>query len=158
MNAKDTLLFENMYDKYSPMVYGIVLEISPTKEQAGQILVRLFQKVYEQNILQEKKHCLCATLIKLTIQTAQEQLKQKKNNNFLLFKDSKFLNMIICEERPVTTICEEYKMTFNQVTQKIREELHIVQHLKKVTDLLNEHQIQNQVFKSVPCSEQPGLI
>lgn len=100
MQTHSEIKFENIYDTYSPVVYGIALEISPTTEIAEQILFRIFQEVYNQNLMEQKHPSLCVTLIKLIFQIAHEQLptSQLKNNfKIMQFENTPLLHKLLCE-------------------------------------------------------------
>ena len=79
------IIFENVYDTYSPMLYGIALGISATKKEAGEILIHTFKEMYQQDLIKHKHPSLCIALIKLIIQTAFKRINADQLiNNFRL--------------------------------------------------------------------------
>lgn len=108
MNSKQIL--ENAYDKYSPMLYGIAIEISPTKKQAEEILISTFIKAHRQNIAEQKYPSLYITLIKLIVQTAYEQLGLKKTFQLSAFKNKPLLHKLLCAQISEENYCLENKL------------------------------------------------
>lgn len=125
-----TITFESLYDTYSPMLYTIALEISPTEKQAEEILSTTFLKAHQQNLIQKNKHSLCATLIKLTIQTAYEQLKPKSNFRLKQFENTPLLHKLLCEQITLDDHCTENKITRTQVSYQIRKEFNLIRKSK----------------------------
>lgn len=42
------MLFESLYNKYSPKVYGFLIKQSHSNEQAEELLIKVFLKVWDQ--------------------------------------------------------------------------------------------------------------
>ena len=125
---------ENLYDTYSPMLYGIALEISPGQKEAEEILISTFHKIGKQNLLQQAHPSLCATLIKLIIRTAHEQLKPGQlKNNFRLkqFESTPLLHKLLCEQISLENYGDENKLARAEVAKRIREEFISLRNLKK---------------------------
>ena len=114
---------ENIYDKYSPMIYGIALDISSTQSEAESILISTFHKAYKQNLIKKSSHFLCASLIKLTIQTAREQLKTKNIIKIKQFENASLLHNLLCDQLNLEDFCSENNLSRNQLAKQIREEL-----------------------------------
>ena len=74
---------EYVYDKYSPMMFGIALQISSTEKEAEQILSSTFQKIHNQKVHEQSHSGLCVKRIKLTIETAFEQLPSRRKKTIL---------------------------------------------------------------------------
>lgn len=126
--------FSNLYDTYSPMLYGIALEISPSPIQAEEILSAAFQKAVRQNLIQQNEHSLCATLIKLIIQTAHEQLNHKNNFKLQQFENTPLLHKILCEQINLEDHCTENKITRMEAAKQMREELQLVRIKNRIPD------------------------
>ncbi len=79
------------------MVYNNALQICSSNEKAAQeLLITIFKKIHEQNIVQEKYPAYCITLIRLIIKTAQELYPTKFKHNFRLkqFEITPLLNQL----------------------------------------------------------------
>ena len=46
MEKKQAYTFEEMYDKHSPLLYGIILKISKTTKESEEILVQSFKTLF----------------------------------------------------------------------------------------------------------------
>ncbi len=138
MEKQTTNTIESLYDTYSVMLYGIVLEICPSTKEAETVLIKTFKKVHKQNIINQASSSICVTLIKLVIQTAHEVLMPEQlKHNFKLkrFEKSPLLHQLICEQISVDDICVKHKLTPLEVSQKVREEFN------SIRNLLNEKNI-----------------
>ncbi len=122
---KNTLIsIENLYDNYSPLLYGIALEISQKQSEAEEILIGTFQKIGTQVFVKDDPK-LCVTLIKLVIQTAHEQLSAGHFvNAFKLkqFESTPIFHKLICEQLSLDDYCKENKIKRVKVIKMIREE------------------------------------
>lgn len=72
MQSSAQISFEQTYDKYSAMVYGLALKMTDSQKDAEEVLVNTFINLQKENLIEKKAHCICATLIKLTIRNARE--------------------------------------------------------------------------------------
>ena len=125
---------ENLYNTYSPMLYGIALEISPAQKEAEEILISTFHEIYKQNLLQQAHPSLCATLIKLIIRTAHEQLNSTQlKNNFTLkqFESTPLLHKLLFEQISLEKYGEENELTRAEVAKRIQEEFILLRNLKE---------------------------
>lgn len=130
MDEQTVNTLENMYDKYSPMLYGIAAEIASSQKEAEQILLTTFQKAHRNDLIEKNKHSLCASLIKLTIQTAHEQLKPKNNFKLKQFENTPLLHKLLCEQINLEDHCTENKITRTQVLKQIRKEFNSIRNTK----------------------------
>jgi hypothetical protein len=120
------ITIEYVYDTYSSMMYGIALEISQNEQAAAAILISAFQKIHRQKLIQQATHGTCAMLIKLTIQTAYEQIKQENRFSLKQFENTPMLHRLLCQQVSLESICQENKLTPTQVAKIIREEMHSI--------------------------------
>jgi len=42
----DRIHFELLYDKYAPKVFGFIIELTKTKEQAEELLINIFLRIW----------------------------------------------------------------------------------------------------------------
>lgn len=142
MKSQSEIKFEKIYDSYSPLVYGIALEISPTTEIAEQILFRTFQEVFNQNLIEQKHPSLCVTLIKLVFHIAHEQLLPSQlKNNFKLkqFENTPLLHKLFCEQLNLEVYCKNNKLSPAEIANKIHEEFIYLRKIKKENGQLVEN-------------------
>ena len=131
MNTSD---FENIYDKYCPMLYSIALQICHSRKKAEQTLISIFKKIYNQDITQHQDSIHSITLMRLIIKTAQELYPVKLKSNFRLtqFENTPLLNQIICKQISLQDYCKEKYLTNQEVLHIIRKEFVIIANLEKV--------------------------
>ena len=139
MNKNSPLIFSQLYDKYSTMLYSIAVEISPTEKQAEEILIITFKKAHKLNLVAQTYPSLCITLIKIIIQTAHEHLGDFKNNFRLKqFENTPLLHKLLCEQINLDNHCQENNLTRAELGKKIREEFNLLRSLQKFEDTTHE--------------------
>ena len=132
MNKNSPLIFSQLYDKYSTMLYSIAVEISPTEKQAEEILIITFKKAHKLNLVAQTYPSLCITLIKIIIQTAHEHLGEFKNNFRLKqFENTPLLNHLICDQISLQDYCKEKYLTQQEGLQIIRKEFSTIRNAEK---------------------------
>lgn len=117
--------FEDIYDKYSPMLYGIALEISTSESEGEEILISTFQKVHSQNLIQSTNYSICGTLIKLLIQSAHEILNNnqgKINFKIKIFENTPLLHKLLCEQINFNDHCRDNSLSHAEAINQIRRE------------------------------------
>jgi hypothetical protein len=108
------LIFENIYDKYAPTLYGIALEICPDKESAEKVFISTFKNIYEQNKTGKNSPSYFVELIKLILSIAKSEVYQhKKDVNFSLkqFENTPLLQQLICTEENLDSYCISNSIT-----------------------------------------------
>ena len=82
--------FENIYDKHSANLYGIILKISQNTKEAEEILVQSFKTFFQQNAKPENDDSIFLHLLKITMCAASEKLNLTKQNiGKIILKDLK---------------------------------------------------------------------
>ncbi len=80
------LSFENFYDTYCDMLYGISLEISPNKKIAEDILIGTFCKSHELGIHLRDNPSHHMDLMRLAIRVAREKLQESGDLSHMKLK------------------------------------------------------------------------
>ena len=120
--------FENIYDAYCPMLYSIALQVSPTRKIAEKILINTFRKIYHQTDFQKKKP-FCIDLIKMIIQTAQEELHPGETTytfKIKQFQNTPLLYKLLIEQVNLENYCNENGITRNNALLIIRNEFMMI--------------------------------
>jgi hypothetical protein len=115
---------EALYDRYSAVLYGVALEISPTETDAESILISTFKKCYKPN-LNIETGSLLITLIKLMIQTAHDKFHTGTNRtNFTLkiFENTPMLHRSLCDQNGFEGYCSEKMLSRQEGFKQMREE------------------------------------
>ena len=116
--------FESIYEKYSPFLYGVAMQIISDKNKAEQILIGTFKKIAEQNITKDKHPNYCIILIRLTLKTAKDKfpLIKANNLNFHFFEKSPLVHQLVYSDTPIEDICIEKNIEHNNRFEIIRNE------------------------------------
>ena len=80
IESEQASIFENIYDKHSPLLYGIILKISKDTKEAEEILVESFQTFFLQNAKPENTDSIFLHLLRITIRTVSEKFNLPKQN------------------------------------------------------------------------------
>lgn len=131
-------ILETIYDTYSPMLYSIALDISPTTKEAETILIKAFQQIHLQKLTLQNRSMLCISLIKILMQTArQEFYPGLEKNNFRLkhFENTPLLHQIFCEQSGLKNYCKQNKITTNEAMKQIRNECSVLQGSESVVNM-----------------------
>jgi hypothetical protein len=117
--------FETMYDEYSPALYNIALQISPSQKHAERILVDTFAIAHRQNIAEQKYPSPYRALLQLVVQTTHQQLNNKAGfTNFKMehFQKTPMIHQIICENHSLEDYCIENNLPKEMAMKKLRNE------------------------------------
>lgn len=117
-----------LYQDYGSRLYVVALEVAPDQTTAEKILVDTFLKICPPKFIQlnEPPPLIYIALIKLLLQTAQEQLYDDQSPyNFKLkqFEHSPLLHKLICEQMSLNDYCEENHLSRAEVAKEIRKEV-----------------------------------
>lgn len=136
MNS-DQATLERLYDMYSPMLYSIAVEISPSSKEAESILIKVFHQIHVQKLAVHKSSLLGIALLKILLQTAQHELnsgERKSNIRLKCFQNAPLLHQIICEESGLKNYCEENNITTTEAMKQIRNEWSLLQSAETLTE------------------------
>ncbi len=121
--------FENIYDRYSPMLYGIALQLCPATKKAEEILVLTFKKIEKQNLSFDNNKPLSIILIKLIIETAQDELSRGKtrcNFKIKLFENTPLIHQLLVQQNSVANYCIDNNISRHQALLNIRDEFKLI--------------------------------
>ena len=71
-------IFENIYDKHSAPLYGIILKISQNTNEAEEILIQSFKTFFLQNIAPVNTPRIFLQLLQIAIRIASEKKNASK--------------------------------------------------------------------------------
>ena len=101
-------VFENMYEKYSAILYGIALEICPNVVCAERLFTATFKNIYNLNLTGQNSPSLYIELIRLVLSTTKNEIYPHENEiNFTLkqFNSTPLLQQLICNEISLKNYC-----------------------------------------------------
>ena len=73
IERKQAYTFEEMYDKHSPLLYGIILKISRTTKQSEEILVQSFKTFFLHHLKTTNDDGIFIQLLRIAISIASEK-------------------------------------------------------------------------------------
>ena len=117
------VLIENIYDQYSAMVFGILLQICPDREAAEKVLVSTFQKFYSQHKTLQNSPCIFVALIKYAIETASEQLQLQQPVVYKSFRESPLLQHLLFKNANMKECQDFLQVDRTAVGKMLRHEI-----------------------------------
>ena len=131
----DNSLLENIYDTYSPMLYGIALEIFDTEVQAEAALIKTFKLFYKQNLASAKYPGTFVMLLRLVIKTAVEDgfINLKSNKSLRLFEKKGVMEYLFLQQKNLSCYCNENNLTYTQGLKLIQQECSLFNRLPEAT-------------------------
>jgi hypothetical protein len=125
---------EYFYDLYSPVIYGVALQISSDEKEAEKILIASFKKINKLELFQPGSPNLSIKLIKLTIEVACELFPKYTRGNLELkqFRKLPVLHRLICENLSIGSLCTQFNLTTQQLMKRLRAELSLLSNVKKM--------------------------
>lgn len=69
--------WEILYDKFAPVMYGVICTHTADKSLAEEILISLFIRLKYEQILLKENIALCASLLRYTYSNARMELKKR---------------------------------------------------------------------------------
>jgi len=133
----NTANFEKIYEKYSPMLFGLALEICPSKKHAEELLLITFKKIHQDDINRENHPAYCITLIRLIIKTAHGIYPEKFQTCLSLkqFETTPLLNQLICDQKSLEDYCKEKPLSQQEALQIMRDEFSKIRNSKQKNEL-----------------------
>jgi hypothetical protein len=126
MALLNTVLVSNtiqtLYDAYSPLFYGIALELTNSETEAEEILLATFRKINNQIIEEQSSTFNAGSLTKLVICTAHELRKQKNLLKVKPLEEHPLIQSLLCENISIDEYCEKNQVLKILALQQLREE------------------------------------
>lgn len=110
------------------------MENAHTEKAAAHILLITFEIAQEQKIVEHKGHCILATLIRLTLATANQLIDgQSKHSHptLSLLHQNPFLHQLFFKGKAIRELCDEFGLTSQELGKMIRAELNAVREANK---------------------------
>ncbi len=123
---KQHLSFSHFYDRYSPVLYSIAMEITGSKLLAEEILIATFLKIRAYQILHPKDPDIFFRLISLMICTTREILDENNfRGNFSMqrFYHMPILSKLLFKQASMEELCETMKMDRGAIGKMVRREM-----------------------------------
>lgn len=128
LQQSDATAIEKIYDLYSPVMFGIAMEVCGTEKEAEEVLISAFERIKSETFTYYDSGSICSLLINLTLQTAHEHLRQDYKITEQQMGNSVLLHQLLFREISLENYCRENKLTFLEAGRKMRKEFN---HLRK---------------------------
>jgi hypothetical protein len=124
---------DNIYNLYSPVVYGLAFQITSNEKDAEEILIACFQKIHKLKYLKQRSTGTTLQLIQLTIEIIFEtfQKYKKKDLDINQFHKSPVLFQLIFEKNNISSLCAKYGVSTTQLMKSLRGEISALSNIKK---------------------------
>jgi len=123
-NLKD---WEQLYDKYAPVMYGVICAHTTDKSQADEILIDLFIRLKNEEILLKINFALCAYIIRYTYTNTRKELKKRgKNYTEIPRLENSAIHHFCSQHTTLKKAAEKLRMSENEVKIKLYEEFLIL--------------------------------
>ncbi len=66
--------FDHIYDKYSSLLYGVILKMSLNEDEAERILIKSFNHFFSQESTSENDNSIFLRLLRITVKVISEQI------------------------------------------------------------------------------------
>ncbi len=122
--SKET--FDRFYDRYSPMVYDMAHQMTTSTRHAEQIIISVFKKAYDQNIIEKTFPSPCMTLIKIVLATAHTVLNNgigKPNFKLQQLNHTPLLQHLLHDQSSIASYCSECGISKEQAAINLRAEI-----------------------------------
>ncbi len=117
---------ETFVKKYSPMIYKIALEISPTKLAAEEILYYVFEKFHNQYFPLKNQQNICTNLIKILAREADLRYDQQHIFNLRHFVSTPFLHDLLCGPTNLAIYCAKKQLSKSEAAKTIKGEFNMI--------------------------------
>ncbi len=126
-------VFENIYNKYAALLYGIALEICPDEAYAEQVFITTFKNIYDHNKTGQNSPSYYVEIIKLILAIAKLKVYpnvEKVNFKLKQFDITPLLQQLICNEDSLDNYCDTHKISKQDGLQIMRNEFETLKNLK----------------------------
>lgn len=123
--SKNTLIaWGHLYDKYAPMMYGIIHKLTPDKRMCEEIFTEVFFELKEKKILSTVDHALWLCLYRHTYNFTIQELMQRKitPNEHTPFEESQVLTLLCSEHYTLCEVAYILHISEEEVKKKLRHE------------------------------------
>ncbi|MDQ3017233.1 MAG: hypothetical protein M3R25_11020 [Bacteroidota bacterium] len=123
---KSLLNAESVYDRYSPVIYNLSLQLTSSKIETETLLVEVFGRFYKWYIAQKSEHGAIIWIIKMTIRAAHQIIKSPVSLLLERFESTPILQKMICEEWDLSRCIEMFGGTQKDIIITLQKEFSIL--------------------------------
>ena len=126
-------IWEYIYDKYSPAIYGIICSITDDKVLAEKIFIDAFVEVKEKQVLLKISHSICVHLLRFTYQFAINKLKEYEVNPAVNYPvvPASLINFLCIQCGSIKEAASILNITEEEIKKKLRFEFLALRQVKE---------------------------
>ena len=130
--------WEWLYDKYSPVMFGLIQFFTINNEQAEEILLNTFLKITTDKPILFQKKPLIGIISNFTV--TNTKLFLKSNKIFPIYKKARnkkfpILNALLLDQKSLTETSELFSIKKNEIQIDLRSELKVSSQ-KKLSEII----------------------
>jgi hypothetical protein len=129
MKNNNPRIFERIYQKYSPMLYAIALEITSGEKQAARILKDTFRSACDKSMFEHESPSYCFQLIKVMIQEIRKEIgfnDGEKTIKLKQFEQTPLIHYLLCKQISLDDHCLEKEISKEEGARHIRDEFNFM--------------------------------
>jgi len=115
--------WEQLYDKYGPVMYGIISTHTSDKTLAEEILIKLFLRLKQKEFILKLSFSLCVYLVRYTYINTKEELKIRGiNSSETPIRANSILETLCSQSITTKQVAANLKISEQQVIQNLHKE------------------------------------
>lgn len=125
LQENNPVVWENLYDKYAPAMFGLICKLTDDKLLAEQIFINSFIQLKEKGTLSKINYALYAILLRHTYAYAITHLKQAGVNPKILHpsKENKLIQLLTTQCNSIDEAASILNITFKETKERLHTEL-----------------------------------
>lgn len=119
------IVWEQVYQKYAPLIYGIIVNMTRDKRIAAEIFKDAFYNLKRRRILSRTPIALCQTLLRHAYKLALKYLEMKGRtavNTSPFHSQFRVLNLLYFDLMPTKEAAQKLNMTEQEILRSLRME------------------------------------
>jgi len=115
--------WEQLYDKYAPVMYGVICIYTTDKSLADKIFIDLFIRLKDEEVLQKIHFTLSVFILRYIHTNTRKELK-KWGINYTkpLIEANSIMHSLCSQSITIKRVAANFKMSENEVRKSLRKE------------------------------------
>ena len=135
-----------LYDKYTSMMYGIIYTHKDDKGLADEILINLFIRLKEEQMLLRINFALCVCIPYHTYSNAEQELKRRGINcTESPFMGNSILHIFNSQYTAIKKVAAKFKISKKKVKQNLHKEFLILRSNNQDNHPLQEDEVDKEI-------------
>ena len=135
-----------LYDKYTSMMYGIIYTHNDDKGLADEILINLFIRLKEEQMLLRINFALCLCIPHHTYSIAEQELKRRGINcTESPFMGNSILHIFNSQYTAIKKVAAKFKISKKKVKQNLHKEFLILRSNNQDNHSLQDGEVDKEI-------------